>query len=566
MQLSSQPFTLPSKNRAGSHRLPTETNPQTLSRHTNREGNTPHRRTADVDNEKSDLTCNQILKVIARSVWEKDGNKGEPPAIPTVEALVEYDAYKLGSVIYPLVEKLNTAQEILGKTGPIYQTPELREACDRIIDTVAAEDNFKRTLFDTVAAFGFVDVLIADFAERIERLHSHWQAVRDRGEKKIPHILEPIIREWLKWLIEHNAKHITAKLDKIRPVSIIKNPMGSIREISFTDSGNAQLREFATPERTSQVNPDQMRLGFNDEPPSILPDIMPLEVPNPDGIKPTTKGGAVSHVVRIFYEALMALEPHERASDIVFRLGDLIDYLNPDGKFHRSTQLPYIIDALEILHVHATLPWIDDTGAMRKWRPVWVKSPLSMDSQNDAPVHMRVEVPPDARQGYMIVKFTHRMLGKKSDPQLNAYHTISWLWDKHATVKGKLIDPTRPIDRRNEKGEIVGADRVPIPTARGKPITNLYHDRVIAQGDREDNPAADRYPVLSKNDLIAACMPKATTTNIRVLWQRAKKYWEGMESQGIIRIKPERNGWRIFPSQEHLAAYRGVKKSAQKKA
>ena len=151
---------------------------------------------------KSDLTCNQILKGIARSVWEKDGNKGEPPAIPTVEALVEYDAYKLGSVIYPLVEKLNTAQEILGKTGPIYQTPELREACDRIIDTVAAEDNFKCTLFDTVAAFGFVDVLIADFAERIERLHSHWQAVRDRGEKKIPHILEPIIREWLKWVIE----------------------------------------------------------------------------------------------------------------------------------------------------------------------------------------------------------------------------------------------------------------------------------------------------------------------------------------------------------------------------
>ena len=49
-----------------------------------------------------------------------------------------------------------------------------------------------------------------------------------------------------------------------------------------------------------------------------------------------------------------------------------------------------------------------------------------------------------------------------------------------------------------------------ILTARGKPITNLYHDRVVAQGDREENPAADRYPVLSKNDQIAACMPKAT--------------------------------------------------------
>ena len=129
-----------------------------------------------------------------------------------------------------------------------------------------------------------------------------------------------------------------------------------------------------------------------------------------------------------------------------------------------------------------------------------------------------------------------------------------------------MIDPTRPIDRRNEKGEIVGADGVPILTARGKPITNLYHDRVIAQGEREENPAADRYPVLSKNDLIAACMPKATDTKPRRLWEKAKAYWEGMEAQGIIRIKRERNGWRIFPSQEHLAAYRGVKKSTQKKA
>ena len=161
-----------------------------------------------------------------------------------------------------------------------------------------------------------------------------------------------------------------------------------------------------------------------------------------------------------------------------------------------------------------------------------MKTPLSMDSKNDAPVHMRVEVPPDARQGYMILKHTHRLLGKKSGPQFNAYHTISWLWDKHATVKGNLIDPTRPIDRRNEKGEIVGADGKPILTARGKPITNLYHDRVIAQGDREDNPAADRYPVLSKNDLIAACMPKATDTSHGERWRRTKAYWKGLEKDG----------------------------------
>ena len=165
-------------------------------------------------------------------------------------------------------------------------------------------------------------------------IHNLWKEARD-FDTSLKHPLAPIVKEWLN---EQAVKPITTEHDKLHPVAIIKNPMGSVREINFTDPGNARLREFATPERISQASPDQMRLGFDNEPPSILPDIMPLEVPPPEGVKPSTKGGAVSHVVRIFYESIMALEPHERASDIAFRLGDLIDYLNPDGKFHRTNQ------------------------------------------------------------------------------------------------------------------------------------------------------------------------------------------------------------------------------------
>ena len=49
------------------------------------------------------------------------------------------------------------------------------------------------------------------------------------------------------------------------------------------------------------------------------------------------------------------------------------------------------------------------------------------------------------------------------------------------------------------------------------------------------------------------------------LWRRARAYWKGLEKMGIIRIKRERTGWRIFPSQDHLAAHRGVRASAQKR-
>ena len=521
-------------------------------------------------------TSQALFEALAKEVWKLEGLPGDPitptltdiqdMAIATPEPMSDVAIASTGATY----KVITTTKGVIRTSGGIASRSRTIEG-----DTVSDWEELPPVPFvdrrDLATVLSCISRHIIRTAgepsiDQVEWLHTLWKQERLEVSCEIEHPLRNVVQAWIE---EHNAKHITATHDKTRPVSIIKNPMGSVREINFTDSGDAQLREFATPERISQVNPDQMRLGFDDEPPSILPDIMPLEVQNPEGVKPTTKGGAVSHVVRIFYEALMALEPHEWASDIVFRLGDLIDYLNPDGKFHRSTQLPYIIDALETLHIHATLPWIDDTGEMRKWRPVWVKSPLSMDSKNDAPVHMRVEVPPDARQGYMILKYTHRLLGKKSGPQFNAYHTISWLWDKHATVLGNLIDPTRPIDRRNEKGEIVGADGKAILTARGKPITNLYHDRVIAQGEREDSPASDRYPVLSKNDLIAACMPKATDTNPRRLWEKAKKYWEGMEAEGIIRIKRERNGWRIFPSQEHLAAHRGVRRAreeSQKKA
>ena len=512
------------------------------------------------------FNANGLIAKIAK----KEGFEGEPPtltdiqdmAIATPEPMSDVAIASTGATY----KVITTAKGVIRTSGGIASRSRTIEG-----DTVSDWDTLPPINFvdgrDLAKVLSCISRHIIRTAgepsiEQVEWLHTLWKQERLEVSCEIEHPLKSVVQAWI---IIHNAKHITAEHDYLHPAAIIKNPMGSVREINFTDSGGAQLREFASPERISQVNPDQMRLGFNDEPPSILPDFMPLEVPNPEGLKLTTKGGAVSHVVRILFESIMALEPHEWASDIAFRLGDLIKYLNPDGKFHRANQLPYIIDALETLHNDATLPWIDDTGEMRKWRPVWVKTPLSMDSKNDAPVHMRVEMPPDARQGYMIMKHIHRLLGKKSGPQWNAYHVACYLWDKHATVKGNLIDPTRPIDRRNEKGEIVGNDGKLILTARGKPITNLYHDKVVAQGEREDNPAADRYPVLSKNDLIAACMPQATDTNIRVLWQRAKKYWEDMEAQGIIRIKRERTGWRIFPSQDHLAAYRGVSASAQKK-
>ena len=82
----------------------------------------------------------------------------------------------------------------------------------------------------------------------------------------------------------------------------------------------------------------------------------------------------------------MALEPNQRKADIMFRLGDLISYLYPNGKFNWTNQMPHIERALAVLHNSATIPWIDDQGSIRQWRPVSVRSPLPHDATRDTPI------------------------------------------------------------------------------------------------------------------------------------------------------------------------------------
>ena len=394
-------------------------------------------------------------------------------------------------------------------------------------------------------------------AERLLWLITTWAK-----KKGLPNPLIPLMQAWQQ---AKTAKRVTPEYDNKHPFSIITNSMGSIRDLNFVETGTAQLREFATPESIEQANPNQLCLPFAQDKPSILPAVMPLEVAHPMGLQEKTKAGAVSHEIRIFFEVLMALEPKQCQIDLMFRLGDLISYLYPDGKFHRTNQLPYIINALEVLHFYATVPWIDDQGSLRRWRPVMVKTPLEIDSTDDTPVFMSVDLPPDATRGYLIIKDTHRRLGKKSAPQFNAYHTAASLWDKHGTVKGKMINPTKPVERRDEEGYLIKDDATRILSSRGKPKQNLYDPDVVAQSDREDNPdTIKQYAVLSDNDLLAACNPNGYNGNKREVLRRAKKYWKALEKDGIISIREEPDGWRILPPDNHLKAYRAIRKASKR--
>ncbi len=418
------------------------------------------------------------------------------------------------------------------------------------------------------AQFAFVQIFDSqrftaeDANDGILAIHRIW-TIATILNKKLKHPLAPIVRAWL---IDQNAKHITKEYDDKHPVGVFKTPMGSIRELSFIAPGDARLREFATPEST-----DQLQLPSAQEKPSILPPVVPLEVAHPHGLPTQTKKGAVSHVLRIFDEALMALEPSETQANIMFTLGELLGYLYPgyqreDGsynhtKFNRTNQLPYIINALEVLHFYATVPWDNGNG---RWRPVVVRTPLRPDAKNDAKIFLDVRLPPDARQGMMVEKAILRQLGKESAPKYYAYRIACWLLDKYGTVQGKLSDPTRPVERRNDATHLL-ANGKRIVSPQGKPITNLYNTNAVRQLPREPNPdAIQRYPVLSDEDLILACFPNTIDKNPRQLLKRAKGYWTELEKEGIVSIQKEKSGWRILPSERHLKAHRGLREAIKK--
>ena len=534
---------------------------------------------------QSDLMSNdKTIEIVTLSIAEKDGYAGEP-TIPTLEQIQAFTAEAPDNewVVFVLIrpnasrydvhsisedtKRLELARRIMLQRSFTSETPETSEeqiwAMTNILHKGTTVEHLRQDFyevdpahFETIANF-MKRTAGEPTPERLQWLHKAWEKARDNHpEMNIPHPLAPIIREWLQ---EQTAKHINREYDRKHPVAVLRHPLGSVRELAFTDREMGQV--FKTPESVDQI---QMELDLGDTP-SILPAIMPLHVVRTANLKPQTKSGAVSHELRIFFEAMMALQPKQRRADLMFRLGDLIDFLYPNGKFNWTNQMPHIKRALGVLHTYATVPWIDDQGSLREWRPVAVRVPLIDEATRDTPIYIEVQMPPDARRGHMVIKDIHRRTGMKSASQWNSYHVAGYLWDKYGTVKGGLIDTTRPVVRRDGQNRLVDASGKPLVNRNGRDINNPYHPEAVRQLDREPNPeAVKRYPILSSEDLILACFPNGyPTDNRRAYLKRAKTHWGQLEADGHIVIQKERHGWRILPSEEHLNAHRALRKSVK---
>ena len=542
---------------------------------------------------------NDILQAIAKCIWEAHKNEGDPP-IPRLSDIQEFTSVPEYPIEGGLVQRIGECY-FVWQTMPLrfselpknleegtiflateadfpegFDDTQITAWTENIVDE--NRDEFKQWLkmqlkdpgwphlkksrdFNAVSNY-LLQTAGEPTQEGAQWLHQEWKSVREQ-DTRIVHPITTIVREWIQ---TQTAKPITLKYDRHHPIAVLKHPMGSVREMNFAnemtfaDSDAVRLREFHTPEKKQQIIDAQMRLDLSVESVSLLPPVMPLEVA-PHPLPRQTKSGQVSHVLRIFLEALMALDPKENNRILQFTLGDLIKYLYPDGKFHRTNQLGYILDALFFLSTYATVPYQTESGRIGRWRPVFARNTLPPDAKDEDIVYLDVRLPPDARQGMLVEKEILRQLGKESAPKFSAYLTACWLWDKYGTTQKGIIDPTKPIENRDEQGYLLNAQGNRIRKTRGKPVDNLYHPAAIKQLPREANPARDRYPILPFDDLVLSCIPNPNPRHKRRNIERVKQYWDDLQARGVIEIEKFQNGWRILPSQRHLKAYRAMQKA-----
>ena len=124
---------------------------------------------------------------------------------------------------------------------------------------------------------------------------------------------------------------------------------------------------------------------------------------------------------------------------------------------------------------------------------------------------------------------------------LHELHDIDFLFDRHATVRGYLVQRTLPVVERNEAGYVLRADGTIATEKDGRPSRRATHRLAVHVGGREPNPAAEAaYSWLEGHDAILVAHHRVAGTLKRRNLQRQRTLatLEALRVQGIRR----RNG------------------------
>ena len=521
----------------------------------------------------------EILKWCAAHLWFDSGNKTKCPetAIPTCGQIVEWLPSAPDSAGKTLVDFIHCFQVwcLLIEREPGEQLTPLMvlERFSHFMDFASLKNDIDE-----------------DSAVKIfEQLHAAWLPLYNATEEEkaavedarkiffnIPfppiHPLCSLVDAWQNRFIEIEA---TTIYDEKRPAAILRFPRGNFTVEMFSDSSpGGSLKRFADdsllPQSAQMILPGIQRKSVIRNPSEML-------LAHVAGVPTTTRQGMVSREVRVCIEALTQTPPKERMVQVHVRLGDLIDRIYPNG-FNWTNQAPKLIAAIKNID-NLRVPFKNSSGRIQRgWAPVTLNTREL--SRRDDDVVFTVSLPEDATVGPMVEKKYVRLLGLKSAPKWQAYFSLCDLFHRYGIKKGKdgffIVDPTKPVERRDKKGYLLNAQGKVIRGTDGEPLVDLYSPEAVEQLDREDNQQGiDQYPIVPFDDMLKAAFPghvyKGTSDRTEYT-NRAKKHFRELydlpsmvfrekgeeKAPYIIRIIEHENGWKFLPGESHVKVYRGI--------
>ena len=261
---------------------------------------------------------------------------------------------------------------------------------------------------------------------------------------------------------------------------------------------------------------------------------------------PAKSGGhGAPHSMRVWMESTLSISLSQRdyAGRMILNTREIISWLWPNGTFRPVRHMEHLNRALTAVN-NSLIPW---RGGY--WAAVLVRNyPKTPDDE----ILMEIELPPGSGRGPLIHRVVLRGYGVQSAALYRAYLSVAYLWDEFGTHAGKVIQATRPAVLRDDEGSLLDSRGRKIADREGRPIRRWSHPKAVPLGEREPNPAASRYPILTEYDLLR--MVNATGTDqSRAAKIAARKAFEKMAEDEVItlhsglRAADGKAGLRIMP-------------------
>ena len=481
-------------------------------------------------------TVEAILSGTARGIWRTWHREGEPP-IPTPEDIEDNALWDFSES--DSVPEWETFLHLRAMT----EHDSTDEQKDEIVNAFIV-------LFESIRT------------KNVQGVYEAWQFARETNDTlECP--LVPIVK---RWIVEQVSKPITREYERTHPGSVLpQKSVASVRYPLYEKIEGVSTTSITPPSAAQLILPTFERKTY-------LPEYLPIQIVQ--GLDMTGRRGVLPYPMRFFFEVGMSLKPKERQGWYCKTLYDAavdIGIVDPEkeGKEYLTKRCKSAIaNAIELLNI-MRIPYqerVGGVGLYLPFRPENIPAPMS---DNDFPIRVGINLPPDDNGGALVEKQIVRGLYKYL-AQLNAYLAACMIFNKHGrSPHGNLINPTEPDPNtpRLESGQYVNpATDKPLFTRRGKPITDLFHPEAVDVLARVYRKEAENYPTLDEKEIMRAVYPNETWKKDGQPGRWADKAWEAWEAiaeKGYIRIESKGKGLQILPSDRHVRLHHEILKASR---